>query len=60
MRLGQNGAAFGAVRRLMPVSQASSSSVLCAFFVGKAPITPSLQAASTRSGPETRQHGRRD
>jgi hypothetical protein len=38
-------------------SQSSSASVVLQLDVGKAPITPSRQAASTRSGPEMRNIG---
>ncbi len=43
--------------RLIRDIQASSSSPVRAFGKGKDPITPSLQAARTRSGPETRNIG---
>jgi hypothetical protein len=64
IRFGQIGAAClpcasdQARRRLsISLSQASSSSALRQFTVGNAPITPRLQAAATRSTPETRNIG---
>jgi hypothetical protein len=56
IRLGQHGAASSGAansRAWMSVSHWSSSSVLRALAVGKAPITPLRQAATTRSTPDT-------
>ena len=56
IRLGQTGAASSGAansRRCISPSHWSSSAVLRALTVGKAPITPLRQAATTRSTPET-------
>ncbi len=55
MRLAHHGAASGAAA--IRLSQTSSSSADRQLAVGKAPMMPDLQAATTRSTPETRNIG---
>ena len=63
MRFGQNGAASSGAansRARISASQSSSWPGVRALAVGKAPITPLRQAATTRSTPETLSIGRGD
>ena len=57
IRLAHQGASSGVSAQRIWDSQASNSATSRQLALGKAPITPALQAATTRSGPETRNIG---